>query len=211
MVGLCRGILQGINLNGGDYRVVENNSIEMHFDYDERALLSQRALFIRNQLETFSKTKIFDEQMEIVLPNSFGIMPDNYAKVKYPSNFRPHIIFTNASLSVNLGFSLLMQKANEDEIGDMAVHLKNMLKRSNPTVQIYGQETKKTLQCLKVWYDFRTQALDEAIYNIHFLAVINSRVMHGMFNCLYRETDDWYEMAQQIIESVRDISMDWRK
>ena len=204
--------------------MVEKDIMERHFDYDEKVLLSQRALrqkekyatletgmFIRNQLETFSKAKIFDEQMEIVLPDSFGIMPDNYARVKYPSNFRPHIIFTNASLSVNLGFSLFLQRANEEEIEDMAVHLKNMLKRSNPTIQIYGQETKKTLQCLKVQYDFRTQALDEAIYNIHFLAVINSRVMHGMFNCLYRETDDWYEMAQQIIESVRDISMDWRK
>ena len=52
--------------------------------------------------------------------------------------------------------------------------------------------------------------MDEAIYNVHFLAAINGRIMHGIFNCLYRETDDWYEMVGQIIESVRDSSKDWR-
>ncbi len=197
---------------------------EIHIEFDEKTLLMQRTLrykelystlesgmFIRNQIETFSKAKIFDKQMEIMLPDSFKVMPDEYAKVKYPSHFRPHVIFTNADLSINLGFSLFSEKAGENELEDMAVHLKSILKRTNPNIQFYGQEAKKTSNILKVQYDFRTQALDEAIYNIHFLAVINHRVMHGMFNCLYRETDDWYEMAQQIIESIRDISTDWRE
>ncbi len=194
-----------------------------HIEFDEKKLLYQRALrykekystletgmFIRDKMETFSKGRLFDGKMEIMLPDSFGIMPDDYAKVKYPSHFRPQYIFTNMDLSVNLGFSLFGQKAGEEELEDIAAHLRNMLKRSNPSVQFYGQEMKKTCKCAKVQYDFRTQALDEAIYNVHFLAAINGRIMHGIFNCLYRETDDWYEMVGQIIESVRDSSKDWR-
>lgn len=203
---------------------MNGNMAEIHIDYDENILLNQRVIkkkekyhtletgmFIGDRIETFSKVNMFDNKMEITLPDSFGVMPDNYARVKYPSSFRPHIILTNVKLTANFGFSLFSQKIEDEETDGMAVYLKNILKRSNPAIQFYSQKTIKTLKCTKVVYDFRTQALDEAIYNIHFLAAINSRVMLGIFNCLYRDTDEWYEMVQQIIGSVKDISMDWRK
>lgn len=145
-----------------------------------------------------------------MLPESFGIMPDSYVKIKYPSQFRPQIILTTADLSVNLGFTFFSQKTSEEELEGLAVQIKNTIKRANPTSQFYSQEIVDTANCKKVWFDFRTQALDEAIYNIQFLTIINSYIMQGIFNCLYRNVDEWYEMIKQIIESISDIKKERR-
>lgn len=187
-------------------------------EFDEILLLNRRkmlfkekyskiesGMFINNRIEEFSKSQLFDDQMEIMLPKSFGIMPDSYTKVKYPSQFRPHLILTTMDLSVNLGFTLFNQKASEEEIEGLAVQIKNTIKRANPIAQFYGQETFNSTNCKKVWFDFRTQALDEAIYNIQFITLINYNIMLGIFNCLYRDTDEWHEMIKQIIESIKDL------
>lgn len=187
-------------------------------EFDENILLQQRELFFKekystlesgiymdNRLEMFAHAKLFDDQVEIMLPESFGIMPDSYIKIKYPSQFRPHIILTKADLSVNLGFTLFSQRASEEELEGIAVQMKNIIKRANPTTQFYSQEIADTTNCKKVWFDFRTQALDEAIYNIQFLTIINCYIMQGIFNCLYRNVDEWYEMIKQIIESITNL------
>ena len=189
-----------------------------YIEFDENMLLHQRELFykekyatlkegmyIDNRLEKFANAKLFDKQMEIMLPESFGIMPDSYVEIKYPSQFRPQIILTKADLSVNLGFTLFAQKASEEELEGLAIQMKNIIKRTNPAIQFYSQEITNTTNCKKVWFDFRTQALDEAIYNIQFLTIVNSYIMQGVFNCLYRNVDEWYEMIKQIIESITII------
>ena len=192
-------------------------------EFDEILLLNRRkmlfkekyskiesGMFINNRIEEFSKSQLFDDQMEIMLPKSFGIMPDSYIKVKYPSQFRPHLILTTMDLSVNLGFTLFNQKASEEEIEGLAVQIKNTIKRANPIAQFYGQETFNSTNCKKVWFDFRTQALDEAIYNIQFITLIDHNIMLGIFNCLYRDTDEWHEMIKQIIESIKDLAKERR-
>ena len=192
-------------------------------EYDENLLLHQREIFykekyatlksgmyINNRIEKFANAKLFDDQMEITLPESFGLMPDSYVKIKYPSQFRPQIILTKADLSVNLGFTLFSQKTSEEELEGLAVQTKNTIKRANPTVQFYSQEIVDTTNCKKVWFDFRTQALDEAIYNIHILTIINSCIMQGAFNCLYRNVDEWYETIKQIIESITNVKEEGR-
>lgn len=194
----------------------DNKKYDLNYiEYDENVILHQRELFykekystlksgmyIENRIERFVNAKLFDDQMEIILPESFGIMPDSYLKIKYPSQFRPQIILTKADLSVNLGFTLFSQGVSEEELESLAVQMKNIIKRANPMAQFYSQEIVDTTNCTKVWFDFRTQALDEAIYNIQFLTIINSCIMQGVFNCLYRNVDEWYEMIKQIIESI---------
>lgn len=195
-----------------DFRVYDENMIlhQREILLKEKYSTLKSGMYINNRIEKFDNAKLFDGQMEIMLPESFGIMPDLYLKIKYPSQFRPQIILTKADLSVNLGFTLFSQKISEEELEGVAVQIKNTIKRANPTAQFYSQEIFDTTNCKKVWFDFRTQALDESIYNIQFLAIINSYVMLGTFNCMYRDVDEWYETAKQIVESITDVKKERR-
>jgi len=199
---------------------MKNNYMKEHNEYNEETILHKRELFqkekyctldkgmyIGGKIEKFKEVLLFDGKVQIMLPVSFGIMPEEYARVKYPSDFRPQILFTKADLSVNIGFTFFEQNASEKELEGMAAHIRNFLKRSNPSIQFYTEQVEYTANCKKVWYDFRTQALDQAIYNIHFLTIIDKGIMQGIFNCLYRETDDWCYMAEQIIKSVKDMTL----
>jgi hypothetical protein len=166
----------------------------------------EKGMFIQNRVEQFVPVKVCDDQMGIMIPDSFDIMPEEHLKVKYPSEFRPEIILTSDDLSVNLGFTHFKQESTEDELIGVADQLKKMLARSSSEIMFFRQEIIESTNCMKLYYDFRSQALDEAIYNVQFLTLINSRIMFGMFNCLHRHTDEWYDAAIKMIESVVDMT-----
>lgn len=174
--------------------------------FKEKFSTLETGMYINGKIEKFKQRTFFDEWMEIMLPESFGEMPKPFVSIKYPSRFRPQIIITKADLSVNLGLTLFSQGASENDLEGSAEQIKGMLKRYDPVIQFYTQEIEETTNCQKVWFDYRTQALDEPIYNIQFLVIIKHRIMQGTFNCLYRDVDDWYEAAKQMVLSVTDMT-----
>lgn len=188
--------------------------------YDEAKILQQRVnlnrkkynsiekgMYIQDRVERFEQLNLFENKLGIMVPQSFGEIPDEYKKIKYPSEFRPEIIISSEDLSVNLGFNFYPQESTEDELFGVADQLQKMLTRSSSEIEFFREhEIAETTNCDKFYYDFRSQALDEAIYNMHFLTIIDRRIMFGMFNCLYRHTDDWFDAAKQMIESVVDLT-----
>lgn len=50
-----------------------------------------------------------------MLPEPWKQMPQEYAKIKYPSEFRPEIIITTSDISVNLGFTVFPDKIQSDD------------------------------------------------------------------------------------------------
>lgn len=50
-----------------------------------------------------------------MLPEPWKQMPQEYARIKYPSEFRPEIIITTSDISVNLGFTVFPDKIQSDD------------------------------------------------------------------------------------------------
>ena len=57
----------------------------------------ETGIYVNRELVEFASEKLFDEQVEIVLPTSFIDMPQAVAKVKYPSEYRPPGVETSQS------------------------------------------------------------------------------------------------------------------
>ncbi len=59
--------------------------------------------------------EIILESFFMHLPDNMGIMPDEVAKIRYPSEFRPQIILT----IVNMGFNVFERQIQEGEMKAM--------------------------------------------------------------------------------------------
>ena len=42
------------------------------------------------------------------------------------------------------------------------------------------------------------------MYNIMYVTPIKNKVMHGVFNCLYKDIEEWKEYALQAIKSIKE-------
>ena len=63
----------------------------------------EEGLYLGGEVVSFERKELF-ELFSIMLPAEWKQMPPEYAKVKYPSEFRPQIILTTDDLEVNMGF-----------------------------------------------------------------------------------------------------------
>jgi len=55
--------------------------------------------------------EVLEEKLSVMIPDTFGFMPPETAKYKYPSEFRPQVILCDSTEQVNMTFSRLEEKS----------------------------------------------------------------------------------------------------
>ena len=164
----------------------------------------ETGMYIKDRLIRFKETQILSDKVSVMLPEGFIEMPQRIAKIKYPSEQRPQVIMTSDDGTVNFTFSLYDTEFNERQIEDALGQFKAVIRKVNPAFVFYDfvVESDKALG----WFDFKSYGLDEQIYNVMYLLPVEGKLMHGIFNCLYRDILEWKEAVHQIMMSVTDLT-----
>lgn len=163
----------------------------------------ETGMYIKNEKITFSEVGLFNNQVVIMLPDSFVDMPIGYAKIKYPSEQRPQIIKTSLDTSVNFAFNLFNMEIDDSQIQDATKQFKDIIARVNPAYVFYHFVIENEPKVLG-WFDFKSYCVDANAYNVVFLTVIKKKLLHGMFSCLYKDALEWQDVLPQILKSIRE-------
>ncbi len=164
----------------------------------------ETGMYIKDRLIHFKETHVLSDKVSVMLPEGLTDMPLGIAKIKYPSEQRPQVIMTSDDGTVNFTFSLYDTEFNERQIEDALGQFKAVIRKVNPAFIFYDfvVESDKALG----WFDFKSYGLDEQIYNVMYLLPVEGKLMHGIFNCLYRDILEWKEPVHQIMMSVTDLT-----
>lgn len=165
----------------------------------------QTGIYINDELIHFHAIKILEEKAEVMLPDTFVDMPINLAKLKYMSEQRPQIIKTSLDTTVNFTFSLYDIQFSEKDIDSIIHQFKELIQKVNPAYvfdEIIVEQERQV-----GWFDFKSYGIDEQIYNIVYVKPIEGRLLHGVFNCMYRDSAEWRDTALQVIYSIRDCTI----
>lgn len=163
----------------------------------------QTGMYVKNEKITFSEVKLFQEQVAIMLPNSYVDMPLKLAKIKYPSEQRPQIIKTSLDTTVNFAFNLFNTYIEDGQIAEATKQFKNVISRVNPAYVFYHFEVENEPKTIG-WFDFKSYSVDSNVYNLVYLTVIRNKLLHGMFSCLYRDALEWQDILPQILKSIKE-------
>ena len=139
-----------------------------------------------------------------MLPEGFVDMLPEMARIKYPSEQRPREIRMNGDGTVNFTFSLFEAELEEQQIEDALGQFKSVIRKVNPAFVFYDLAVEKDKAL--GWFDFKSYGFDEQIYNVMYITPIEGKLMHGIFNCLYRDILEWKEPVHQIMMSVTDLT-----
>ena len=151
----------------------------------------------------FQELALFDDTLKIQVPTNFIDMPDEIAKVKYPSSDRPQIIKTDDTGSINITMNLAPHNIEDQQIPEIKEGIKNLLKRLNPSY-LFLEEGVKTIEEKTVgFFEFKSPTIDDPLFNLMFFIELNHNVMIGVFNCPYSQNMAWRPIARQIMQSMR--------
>ena len=54
------------------------------------------------------------------------------------------------------------------------------------------------------WMDFKSYGMDGTLYNFAFLWLVEGGMLLGMFNCPYRDRQEWKYLFEKVAETVKE-------
>lgn len=161
----------------------------------------ETGIYLGGKILKFKKQILMDT-FSISLPEIMEVMPMEYARVKYPSEFRPQILLTTPELDVNLGFTLFSKEVGDNTIEVLAEQVMRVIKRVHPDYLIYPG--KRLKEGKGYFFSFRSHALDSDLYNMSLLLGIKGRLLQGSFNCIYSQHTEWRKIVLMLWETIQE-------
>lgn len=163
----------------------------------------ETGVYMDGAIINFKNIEILN-QFRVLLPDNMKQMPKEFARVKYPSEFRPHMIITTLDLSVNMGFSIFPNGVPSDDLPHLAEHMRVAIHRANPACQMFS--CKELHKIPGSWFAFRSHAMDTDLYNMILATTVNGKLLQGSFNCCYKDYSIWKEVVLMMWETIRPLT-----
>ena len=156
----------------------------------------------------FEEAEFFDEKLKMYIPKDFEDMPQDTRKFKYPSENRPDIIKCNEDGSIAITFKFIDSPLNEEYVEKLRDIMKLINKRLNPANVFYDEEILEVDERKIGYFDFKSSAIDDFLYNLMFFLEFEEKTLMGTFSCLYKDYKDWRDVAFQVVNTVRVVKED---
>ncbi|SFR92386.1 hypothetical protein [Anaeromicropila populeti] len=163
-------------------------------------------MYIKDEVIHFSPIHLFRDKIKIYSPDQFIDMPLSVAKFKYPSEQRPEIIKTSLDTATNMAFNLLNIPLKPNETKNMTAQYKTIFKNMNPSYQFFDEAVENIGNTTVSWFDFKSYAMDDQLYNLLFITTAAGMTLHGIFNCVFGDYAEWKEAFHQMMMSVEDLT-----
>lgn len=165
----------------------------------------EKGIYTGNTLRHFKELRIFEERLSVMIPDTFDFMPAETAKYKYPSEFRPQVILCDSTEQVNMTFSRLEEKSlSWEDLSHTMLDMQTGLKNVHPSTLFFHNEITRMEENPVPWMDFKSYGMDGTLYNFAFLWLVEGGMLLGMFNCPYRDRQEWKYLFEKVAETVKE-------
>lgn len=156
----------------------------------------------------FEEKDFFDEKLKIYIPKDFEDMPLAARKLKYPSESRPEIIKCNEKGNISITLNIIDSPLDEEHVGKLKDGMKVIIKKTNPANVFYEDGVLEVDSKNIGFFEFKGYAIDDSLYNLMFFLEFEGKTLMGTFSCIYKECEEWRDIAFKVIKTVRAIKED---
>lgn len=171
---------------------------------EERDIRAGSVLVSGTMLQ-FKEREIMKRQLFMWLPTTFELLSKEMARIKYPNENRPDVIFTNAATTVNVTFSYKKDSLKEGQEEAVRDSMEQVVHRVHPTSQTIEKQTTTAGEHKLAWFALITPAIDTEIYNLMFFTSLKGRLLMGACNCLKADQEEWKDLFVQMLASARFV------
>ncbi len=146
---------------------------------------------------------LLSDKVELKIPTEFDIMSKELIELKYPSERRPTLVYSNESGGINIGLNLTENKASQELIELYVENFVSAFKNKYPSAEWKDSGAKiingKNVGFLKLI----TPAIDTKIYNVLFFTDLEGKLLLCTFNCTEKSITKWETTADEIMNSLK--------
>jgi hypothetical protein len=155
-----------------------------------------------SNIELVTKS-LLNDKVEMKVPKDFDIMKEEMLQLKYPSEQRPTLVFTDEPGTINVALNHIQSKASQASIVLYKDNFLKTFKNVYPSAEWKGSGVLE-VNGRKVGYlELVTPAIDTDIYNLMFFTDVEGRLLLCTFNCTKEKMAEWTPVGQQILHSLR--------
>lgn len=151
----------------------------------------------------FQWFSLFDEKFRILLPENFEQLPEQIAKVRYITVYRPPIILTDPDFNVNFGFHLLTDEGGD--LDELICKMRDTVLFHAPETVVYEKGSILPSDMEGRWFEYKNFTVDEETYNMQFLIRSGNYLLVGTFNCRMIHYDWWKPLVLKSLEQIERI------
>lgn len=146
---------------------------------------------------------LLNDKVELKIPKEFNKMSEELMNIKYPSERRPTLVYSNESGGINVALNLTQNQASQEMIAAYKDNLVKSFKNVYPSAE-WKDSGVKTINGKKVGYlELVTPAIDTEIYNLMFFTDLDGKLLLCTFNCTKKSIDEWTSTAKEIMNSLK--------
>lgn len=151
---------------------------------------------------------VIDGKLSLLVPEEFSEMDEETLQLKYPSERRPTLVYTNESGAINLAVNHTKDRMPQSEIDAFHKQMDAMFRNLYPSATWFNSGVIDINGRNWLTLNLRTPAIDTEIRNIMVGTSLDGRLLLVSFNVTKELEDQWLEPAEAIIQSlgVRDLT-----
>lgn len=146
---------------------------------------------------------LFEERLQMRMPESFQIMHPELATLKYPSERRPAIIYTDESTTINLALTITDHDLDEEEVEEFQDGMVDVLQQTQPSAKWLDEGIMLVNDVNVGVIEIVTPSLDGDIFNLMFFTPIANKALMGTFNCMEEDMEAWRPVAKAMLETLQ--------
>lgn len=151
----------------------------------------------------FAEQTILEGRLKVTLPEDFTIMPDETARLKYPLETRPRLIYTSQDGMVNITFNHSRAALQDGGVARFKDGMMRVIEQMQAEAR-WEESGVKEVAGRKVGFcDFVVPALDEDIYTFMFFMELSGRALIGGVNCPATRMNTWKFIALGLANSLK--------
>ena len=156
----------------------------------------------------FEETEFFEEKLKMYIPKDFEDMSIPARKFKYPSENRPEIIKCNEKGNTCITLKIINSPLDEESVRKLKDGMKVIIKKTNPANVFYEDGVLEVDSKNIGFFEFKGYAIDDSLYNLMFFLEFEGKTLMGTFSCIYKECQEWRDIAFQVINTVKVVKED---
>lgn len=150
-----------------------------------------------------TKISLVSGRVELNSPVELTQMSDEMWTLKYQNKSKPILMLSDENAEVNLIGFLTNQPASESQLASFKDFQITQLKKSRPDLEVLEQGVKVVNEKKVGFFKFKTQAIDQKVFNYYFFTVVDGKIILFTFNCIENLQKEWEKTADEIVNTIK--------
>lgn len=177
----------------------------------DRMLQAMLRMYDRNREASEDKTgeshMFYGQGFCMELMKGFEETEEGMAGSVFLSGYRPEKLLICPGKHAGFTFQTLStEEISENEhMENLREDLRRILMRLDRK-NVFYEEGQVSGSLPILWFDYKSFAADERVYNLMFLFQAGERLLLGTFFCVFRDYDRWKPEVLRVLKTVREES-----